>query len=127
MESGRRYTPFILSPSGNYVPDYRNPYSKVSRYWSWVDVNFEKYVDVLGLQWTFFVEIKNLLDRKNDNIINGFTGRAYRTGDLIIIDGEPTDPLVYNATEPGRPVIDPFNPARFRAPRQVLIGISTQW
>ena len=127
MESGRRYTPFILSPSGNYVPDYRNPYSRVSRYWSWVDVNFEKYFDVLGLRWTFFVEIKNLFDRKNDNIINGFTGRAYRTGDLIIIDGEPTDPLVYNSTEPGRPIIDPFNPARFRAPRQVLIGISTQW
>lgn len=127
LESGRRYTPFILSPSGNFVLDNLNPFSKVSRFWSVVDLNFEKYFKIAGLNITFFTEVRNLFDRKNDTIINSFTGQAYRTGDFIIIDGEPTDPLVFNATEPGRPIVDPFNPARFRAPRQVLLGASFQW
>lgn len=127
LESGRRYTPFILSPSGNFVLDNQNPFSEVSRFWSWVDLNFEKYFDIFGLDVTFFTEVRNLFNRKNDTIINSLTGRAYRTGDFIIIDGVPTDPLVFNSTEPGRPIIDPFNPARFRAPRQVLIGASLSW
>ena len=127
MESGRRYTPYKLSPSGNFVLDFQNPYSRISRYWSWIDVNFEKYFDFFGMRWTLFSEIKNLTNRRNDDLINGYTGRAYRTGDLIIIDGEPTDPLAYNSREPGRPIIDPFNPARFRAPRQILIGLSVEW
>ncbi|NIR47953.1 TonB-dependent receptor [candidate division KSB1 bacterium] len=127
LESGRRYTPFIVGPSGNFVLDNQNPFSEVSRFWSTVDLNFEKYFNIFGLRFTFFTEVKNLFDRKNDTLINSFTGRAYRTGDFIIVDGQPTDPLVFNRTEPGRPIVDPFNPARFRAPRQVLIGTSIGW
>ncbi|MFQ5707615.1 MAG: TonB-dependent receptor domain-containing protein [bacterium] len=127
LESGRRYTPFILSPSGNFVLDNQDPFSKVSRFWSVVDLNFEKYFDIFGVNMTFFTEVTNLFNRNNDTIINSLTGRAYRTGDFIIIDGVPTDPITFNDTEPGRPIIDPFNPARFRAPRQVLIGASVDW
>lgn len=127
LESGRRYTPFIVGPSGNFVLDNQNPFSEVSRFWSTVDLNFEKYFKIFGLRLTFFTEVKNLFDRKNDTLINSFTGRAYRTGDFIIVDGQPTDPLIFNRSEPGRPIIDPFNPARFRTPRQVLIGTTIDW
>ncbi|MDX2195493.1 MAG: TonB-dependent receptor [Cytophagales bacterium] len=68
---------------------------------------------------SIFIEIRNLLDNKNSQIINPVTGRGYYDGDPLLITER--DPLYPNPQQDG---LLPHNPARFRAPRQFLIGLS---
>jgi len=127
-ESGRRYTPYIFigyltTGRPEYRIDIDNPYSKVADYWMWVDVNFEKYFRWSGLNITFFVEVLNLFDRRNSNIINPVTGRAYEYGDPTPITWN--DPLYPDLQAPVEPY--PFNPARYLAPRNVRLGVAFEF
>lgn len=64
------------------------------------------------------MEIRNLTNAKNSQIINPVTGRAYEYGDDVPLTWR--DPRYNGPQESG---LDPRNPARYLAPRQILYGI----
>lgn len=69
-----------------------------------------------GLSFTF--EIRNVLDARNSQIVNPVTGRAYVYGDNVPLTWR--DPRYNGPQESG---LDPRNPARYLAPRQLLYGL----
>jgi outer membrane receptor protein involved in Fe transport len=149
MQSGKRYTPYLIirSSSGkvDYLEDRDNPYNKIGEgvslsklftnfngknlkkyfrsYWSWVDFNFEKYFKFYGLNFTFSIEVLNLFNWKNSNIINPITGRAYQYGDPVPIDWN--DPLNPDFQAPVKPF--PDNPARYLTSRNIKAGLSVEF
>jgi outer membrane receptor protein involved in Fe transport len=131
-QSGKRYTPSFFT--GNYIksgndlrPEYRtdidNPYSKVAQYWMWVDLNFEKYFKIAGMNLTFSIEVLNLFNQKNSNLINPITGRAYEYGNPTPLGWN--DPLYPDVQAPLDPY--PFNPARYLNPRNVKLGVKVRF
>ncbi|MBN2093487.1 TonB-dependent receptor, partial [candidate division KSB1 bacterium] len=131
-QSGKRYTPSFFT--GNYIrsgndlrPEYRtdidNPYSKVAQYWMWVDLNFEKYYKIAGINLTFSIEVLNLFNQKNSNLINPVTGEAYEYGDPTPLGWN--DPLYPDVQAPLDPY--PFNPARYLNPRNVMLGVKLRF
>ena len=67
------------------------------------------------------MEIRNLLDARNAQIINPITGRAYEYGDDVPNTWRDPRPEFNGPQETG---VDPRNPARYLAPRQILYGIA---
>ena len=134
-QAGKRYTP--LFATGTILQDGRpeytsdldqngesdDPFGELSVHWFWVNLNFEKYFKIFGLDYTFMMEVINLLDRDNPQIINPVTGQAYEFGDPT-----PTswnDPLFPDTQAPLNPF--PFNPARYLTQRNVRIGFSVRF
>ena len=77
----------------------------------------------MGLDYTFLIEVQNLLNRKNPQIINPITGQAYEFGDPT-----PTgwnDPLFPDTQAPLSPF--PFNPARYLTQRNMKIGFTVRF
>jgi len=64
------------------------------------------------------IEIRNLTNAQNSQIINPVTGRAYEFGDDVPLTWR--DPRYNGPQESG---LDPRNPARYLAPRQILYGL----
>ncbi len=132
-QAGRRYTPAVFS--GQYRTDGRpiyitqydveekTRYSKIGSNWKWVDLSFKKYFDVWNVHYIFYFEIRNLFNNKNAQIINPVTGRAYEYGDPVPISWN--DPLYPDRHWPHDPY--PFDPARYRAPRHILFGVSLEF
>lgn len=124
-QSGKRYTKQILTSydpvSGRpqYTPDYKNPLTESAEPWFYIDLNFEKYFPLGFGKLVVSIEIQNLLDRKNSQIINPVTGRAYEYGDPTI--QSVNDPLYPDLTYP----VDayPYNPARYLTPRTYRLGL----
>ncbi len=128
-QSGRRYTPQIYlgdDPTTGrpiYDRDRTNLYGAIGSDWFWIDLTFEKNFEIAGLDFSFLVEVTNLLDRKNATIINPVTGRAYEYGD-------PTpsgwnDPLYSDLQAPLNPY--PYNLARYLAPRNIRAGLAVKF
>jgi outer membrane receptor protein involved in Fe transport len=136
-QSGKRYTPSILTIDPvtglpltdpvtgrpEYETDRANLLGGVGKDWFWIDLNIEKNIGFFGLTATLSAQIKNLLDTKNSAIINPATGRAYEYGD-------PTpyswgDPLYPQRQAPVKTY--PFNPARYLAGRNVVVGLSVKF
>ncbi len=134
-QAGRRYTPYFFT--GVTLPDGRpeydddldqngeadNLYGKLGATWFWVNLNFEKYFRLLGIDYTLMVEVVNLLDRNNPQIINPVTGQAYEFGNPT-----PTfynDPLFPDKQAPVSPF--PFNPARYLTQRNIKVGIAVRF
>ncbi len=69
----------------------------------------------------FTVEVRNLLDNKNAQIINPITGRAYEYVDDVPNTLRDPRPQFNGPQERG---VDPRDPARYLAPRQILYGIA---
>ena len=130
-EAGKRYTPQYFT--GNYLPNGRpeyssdldqngdpdNPMGKVADPWFWLNLNFEKYFRIAGLDISFLLEVENLLNRKNSQILNPITGRAYDNGDPT--PNSWNDPLFPQTQAPLDPF--PFDPARYLTPRNVRLGL----
>jgi len=134
-QAGKRYTPqfatglFLPSGRPQYTSDLDqngesdNPLGKLSQSWFWINLNFEKYFQIVGLKYSFSVEVENLLDRKNPQIVNPVTGSAYEYGDPT-----PTsfnDPLFPDVQAPVQPF--PFNPARYLTQRNIKLGLSVRF
>jgi hypothetical protein len=66
------------------------------------------------------IEVENLLDRKNSQIINPTTGRAYEYGDPT--PSTYNDPLYSQLTGNISPF--PYNPARYLKPRTVRLSLA---
>lgn len=125
-QSGKRYTPQIFyryNPTTGR-PEYRsdrdNPYSKIGQDWFYIDLNFEKYFDIKVGKLVFSFEVQNLLNRKNSQILNPVTGKAYEYGQATPVDWN--DPLYPDITAPIDPF--PYNPARYLTPRTYKFGLS---
>jgi outer membrane receptor protein involved in Fe transport len=126
MQTGKRYTPYIATGDTladgrpEYLLDSDHPYSKLGQYWHWVDFNLTKYFSFLGMKQAVELEILNVFDRRNTNIINPVTGRAYELGDPVPPGWN--DPLYPDRQAPVEAY--PFNPARYLSPRNIRVGIN---
>lgn len=69
----------------------------------------------------FTVEIRNMFNHLNAQIINPITGRAYEFGDDVPMNWRDPRPEFNGPQETG---LDPRDPARYLAPRQILYGIA---
>jgi len=124
-ESGKRYTQYISTGQYDtdgrpeYVSDIENRSASIGEDWFYIDLNFEKSIDIGKTTLTFLIEVNNILDWQNSAIINPVTGRAYEYGD-------PT-PSTWN--DPKYPDLQspisayPYNPARYLTRRNVKFGV----
>lgn len=80
------------------------------------DWMFNKYRGVV-----FSVEVRNMFNHLNAQIINPVTGRAYEFGDDVPMNWRDPRPEFNGPQETG---LDPRDPARYLAPRQILYGIA---
>lgn len=124
-QAGKRFTPYVLNgvlDNGRpeYRREYNSPYSQVAESWKWINLNFEKYYTLKSLKIAFYIEVINLFNWKNSNIINPITGRAYDYGDPT--PNSWNDPNYPDRQGPVEPY--PFNPARFRTPRNTRLGLA---
>ncbi len=104
--AGRRYTP--IDTLGN--PGERN--SRLGPPWHRVDLSFRKGFRAAGGTWTFRLSVRNLFNHRNVYYVNPVTGRAY----------EPGDPLPPRTTP-----LEMLNPARYRAPRSIQVGLEARF
>lgn len=129
FQSGKRYTPAVFTGATDeqgraeyeYVLDSR--YSEVGDNWFWVDLNFEKYFQLMNLKFSVFVEVNNLLDTKNSAIINPVTGKAYEYGDDV--PASWNDPRYPDLQAPISAY--PYNPARYLTRRNIKFGVSLRF
>ena len=128
LESGKRYTPAYFTGYDSqgrpiYIASTTDLYTDVGQNWFWIDLNFEKYFSIGALEFSFIVEVNNLLDVKNSAIINPVTGKAYESG----------DPVPYSWNDPNYPDLQlpispyPYDPSRYLTRRNVKLGISLKF
>jgi outer membrane receptor protein involved in Fe transport len=125
-QSGRRYTPAVFTGAIDeqgrkeyeFVRDER--YGEIGDDWFYIDLNFEKYFRLGRTTFSFFIEISNLLDRKNSTIINPVTGRAYEYGDDL--PSGANDPRYPDLQAPISPF--PDNPSRYLTRRNIRFGVT---
>lgn len=128
-ESGKRYTPQIVSgfEAGTgrplYISDLSRELQGVGEDWMYVDLNFEKYFNLGFGKLIAAIEVQNLFDRRNPQIINPVTGRAYEYGDPTT--SGTNDPLYPQLTGDINPF--PFNPARYLNPRTMRLSLAFQF
>ena len=116
MESGKRYTPLLDIEQEIY--DSANPYSKMASSWHQLDFKVYKYLKLMGLRLSIIVEIENVFDQQIARIINPFTGREYRPGDI----------LTKAYTRDYNPLPNPiYNPSKYQWPRTVRFGLSVRF
>ncbi len=125
--SGYRYTPQAKTGENElgrpqYAVQLDRFLEETAQPWHNMELKVS-YLLPLGLRGgrgiSLSVEVRNLLDAKNPQIINPVTGRAYEFGDDVPLGWR--DPRFNGPQEMG---LDPRNPARYLAPRQVLYGVS---
>lgn len=125
-QSGKRYTPQIfyrinpITGRPEYRSDRENPFSKIGQDWFYVDLNFEKYINLGFGKLVFTFEMQNIFDRKNSQILNPITGTAYEYGQVTPVDWN--DPVYRDLTAPIDPL--PYNAARYLTPRTFKMGLS---
>lgn len=129
-KSGFRYTPyeFVMPDPETGRPLYERQddqnLAELGRFWFWTDLRITRDVYFNSQRSRFislFVEFKNLFNNKITQIYNPVTGRGYEFGDPVPSDWR--DPAYPSPTDNGTP---PDNPARYRAPRQFIIGLTLQ-
>lgn len=124
--SGFRYTPQQKTSTNElgrpiYEPLVDQYLQNQAKPWHNLDLKLS-YNLPLGLKKgkgvSISIEIRNLSNAKNSQIINPVTGRAYEYGDDVPLTWR--DPRYNGPQESG---LDPRNPARYLAPRQILYGL----
>ncbi len=125
-QSGKRYTPQIYngidSTTGRplYSTNVNRLYEEIASPWFYVDLNFEKYIDLSFGKLVVGIEVQNLLDNKNSQIINPVTGRAYEYGDPT--PSSYNDPVYPQLTGSISPY--PYDPARYKEPRTLRFSLA---
>lgn len=121
----QRYTRHInIGPTDygrpQYIPDETTRFTELSAPIFWTDIKISRdFLVMRRAVLSFNIEFKNVFNNLNSQLINPVTGRAYRFGDPLPITNR--DPLFDNPQDNG---VLPFNPARYRQPRQFLMGVS---
>ena len=125
--SGFRYTPQVkVSENDLGRPEYeeRNDRFLEEIATPWINFDLKLSYDWMFSKHTglvFSVEVRNMFNHLNAQIINPVTGRAYEFGDDVPLTWRDPRPEFNGPQETG---VDPRNPARYLAPRQVLYGIA---
>ncbi len=127
--SGYRYTPQQLVSVNElgrpeYEPQQDLYLSESAEGWHNFDLKVGYRLPVglgAGRGISLSMEIRNLLNNQNSQIINPITGRAYEYGDDVPNSWRDPRPQYNGPQETG---VDPRNPARYLAPRQILYGIA---
>jgi len=126
--SGYRYTPYEYTGTNDLGrPQYRplidqylskiaNPWLNWDTKWSYTLLGGKRSKGI-----TFSLEIRNIFNRFNSQIINPITGKAYEYGDDVPNEWRDPRPEFNGPQESG---LDPRNPARYQAPRQILYGLT---
>ena len=130
--AGRRYTPVEFNyfrpedgrPVYTTAIDQSLRYSQVGNFWQWADVSFRKFFAIYRMRYIFSIEVTNIFNFRNTNIINNVTGTGYEYGDPTPLSWN--DPLFPDRFYPISSPF-PFNPARYREPRQIRFGISLEF
>jgi outer membrane receptor protein involved in Fe transport len=125
-QSGRRYTPQILTGAEPgtgrpiYISDINRQLASIGDPWFYIDLNFEKTIDVGVGRIVLSIEVQNLLDRKNSAIINPVTGHAYEYGDATPIGyNDPLYPQLSGQISPF-----PYDPSRYLNPRTMRLSLA---
>ncbi|MBI1315251.1 TonB-dependent receptor [bacterium] len=126
--SGFRYTPQVKVGENELGrPEYQEQNDRYleSLATPWVNFDYKmSYAFRLSKTGTsalvLGLEIRNLLDARNAQIINPVTGRAYEYGDDVPNNWRDPRPEYNGPLETG---VDPRNPARYLAPRQILYSL----
>jgi hypothetical protein len=125
-QSGKRYTPQrfigIDAASGRplYITDLDRINDEIGENWFYIDLNFEKYIDLGFGKLVASIEVQNLLNNKNAQILNPVTGRAYEYGDPT--PSGYNDPLYPQLTGNVSPY--PYDPARYKEPRTMRFSLA---
>jgi outer membrane receptor protein involved in Fe transport len=124
-KSGLRYTPYEYNGTNDigrpiYIRDDSNPNANIGEAWSWVDLRLSRdFISKNGRGVSLSIEVKNIFNRRNAQIINPVTGRAYEVGDNV---PDSWRDLAY--PDPLDRSTPPTDPARFTSPRQIIYGLS---
>ncbi len=124
FKSGLRYTPAVetgVEPNGRvrYETDFTRPFEEVGSNWFWMDLKITKDIPIKTTRLSITFEVRNLLNNRMAQIINPVTGTAYEYGDPLLVNER--DPVYPDPTNNGIP---PEDPARYRALRQLFLGIA---
>lgn len=136
-QSGKRYTPQVMQinpitgqqerdPITNrpiYYRDINRLNEEIGDHWFYIDLNFEKSFDLGFGKLIAAIEVQNLFNRKNSQIINPVTGRAYEYGDPTPSDYN--DPLYPQLTGSISPY--PYDPARYKEPRTMRLSLALRF
>lgn len=153
FRSGTRYTPqelqgFQRNPvtgENNWRPIYervQDPalrFSEVGPAWFYMDLNFQKWLEVGDTDISIFLEVSNLLNSENAAIVNPVTGEGYRTdypsnsealADLrdnrsYDMPNSSRDPRYLGPGGGGIPSY--LNPANYLQQRQIMFGVSVNF
>ncbi len=126
FQSGKRYTPQIYVGNDaiigrpQYVSDLNHINESIGDDWFYIDLNLEKYFDLGFGRLVASLDIENLLNRKNSQIINPVTGKAYEYGDPT--PNSYNDPLYAQLSGDIQPF--PYNPARYLKPRTLRVSLA---
>jgi outer membrane receptor protein involved in Fe transport len=124
-KSGLRYTPYVYNGTNDigrplYVRDDNRPNAEIGKAWTWVDLKITRDIVTTKKRGvSLSVEVKNLFNRRNTQIVNPVTGRAYEYGDPV---PDSWRDLAY--PDPLDRSTPPTDPARYTSPRQILYGLS---
>ena len=113
ISSGRRYTPMVDLELEKYD---ENAYSALAEPWQLCDIKFTKGFTFKNINYSIFCQIENVFNAKIAQIINPVTGRAWEPGDPI--------PMSWRDDLTDLPQ---DNPARYREPRNIMIGIKVKF
>ncbi len=151
--SGIRYTPqeFVgfsrnpitgeedWRPLYEQVQDPELRFSETGPSWFYMDLNFEKWFEIAGVELSAYLEVSNLLNNRNSAIVNPVTGEQYRTDYPLSaaeleqlrsdrsydLPNSARDPRYQDPRDGGIPSY--LNPANFLQPRQYVFGISVNF
>ncbi len=128
--SGYRYTPQILEGYNDlgrpqYRVDNANYLRERGAYWFGINGKASYALVKFGTGGILLnVEVMNITGRRNAQLVNPITGRAYEYGDDVPLTWRDPRPEFNGPQETGT---DPRNPARYSAPTQLLAGIQIKW
>jgi hypothetical protein len=117
VQSGKRYRPVTRKYYSNQpYDDYGERNASVGNHWEWLDLKVEKDFRLASLWATVFLEGKNVLNNRNSRLVNPLTGRAWEPGDPLPIswNNDPDD-------------LPPWNPSRYKEPRNFRLGLTFSW
>jgi len=147
--SGIRYTPHELRgfqrnpitgepnwrPIYEQVSDPAQRFSETGPNWFFIDMNFQKWINIQDARLNFFLEISNVFNSNNAAIVNPVTGEAFkalpddpqkleelRDNRSFDVPNNVRDPRFEDPRDSGIPAF--LNPANFLQQRQIMFGLS---
>ncbi len=137
LEAGQRYTPFLdyEAEEGGGTITRGEDYSSLGPYKSTVNLRLNKYWTFAdGQKVTFYIEARNILNRKNYRRVNPWTGNGYQLGDdnpswsnENTIEDSDGNVIFDGSTDSEEYAKGVVNPSYIENPRVMMWGVSYSW